>query len=109
MKNHRLMLLDLRPGAGSLLGPCWEYDPPWLGPPGTLNTSECPRDAEESFLWQILQAEVPSKYYLTKRACLGILRRARERGKPLPPELKAALEYQAGLTPSCGDGGMEDA
>ena len=36
-RNHRLMLLDLRPGAGNLLGPYWEYDPPWLGPPGTLN------------------------------------------------------------------------
>ena len=41
-RSHRLILLDLRPGAGNLLGPYWEYDPPWLGPPGTLNTSESP-------------------------------------------------------------------
>lgn len=50
-------------------------------------------------LSQILQAHVPPKYYLTKRACSGILRRARERGKPLPPQLEMALKMQAGLTP----------
>ncbi len=40
----------------------------------------------------------PRKYYLSRKACLGILRRARERGKPLPPQLEAALNAQAGLT-----------
>lgn len=39
------------------------------------------------------------KYYLTKRACSGILRRARERGKPLPPQLEKALMIQADLIP----------
>lgn len=81
-----------------MLGPCWEYDPAWLGSPGTLNTSECPSDVVESSLSQILEDTVPSKYYLTKKACLGILRRARERGKPLPPQLETALKAQAGLT-----------
>ena len=38
------------------------------------------------------------KYYLSRKACLGILRRARERGKPLPSELEEALKAQAGLT-----------
>ena len=47
---------------------------------------------------QILEDTVPSKYYLTRKACLGILRRARERGKPLPPQLELALKAQAGLT-----------
>ena len=98
LKNQTFMLLDLRPGAGNLLGPCWEYDPVWLGSFGTLNTSECPRDAVESSLSLILEDTVPSKYYLTRKACLGILRRARERGKPLPPQLEAALKAQAGLT-----------
>ena len=37
---------------------------------------------------------VPPRYYLTARACLGILRRAKERGKALPPELAQALEAQ---------------
>ena len=34
------------------------------------------------------------KYYLSKTACLGILRRARARGKELPKQLKIALEIQ---------------
>ena len=96
LRNHRWMLLDLRPGAGNMLGPCWEYDPVWLGSPGTLNTSECPSAVKESSLSQILQATAPFKYYLTRAACLGILRRAKERGKPLPPQLEQALKVQAG-------------
>ena len=90
------MLLDLRPGAGGLLGPYWEYNPAWLGPPGRLNTSECPKGVVESSLSQILLDTVPSRYYLSRRACLGILRRAKERGKPLPPQLEQALKLQAG-------------
>jgi len=50
-------------------------------------------------LSQILQDAPPRKYYLSRTACLGILRRARERGKELPPQLKAALMVQAGLSP----------
>ena len=100
LKNHSFMLLDLSPGAGNMLGPCWEYDPVWLGPPGTLNTSECPKDVVASSLSQILQASAPFKYYLTRLACLGILRRAEERNKPLPPMLEWALRVQAGLTPT---------
>ena len=63
----------------------------------TLSIGESPRDARESSLSQILQKreDVPQKYFLSPRACQGILRRARERGKELPPELKAALERQA--------------
>ena len=40
-------------------------------------------------------ADVHPKYYLSPRACLGILRRASERGKQLPEVLKIALERQA--------------
>ena len=43
-----------------------------------------------------LLAEVPEKYYLSPKACLGILRRASVRGKELPEVLKKALERQAG-------------
>ena len=45
---------------------------------------------------QILMAEVPEKYYLSPKACLGILRRASARGKELPEVLKKALERQTG-------------
>lgn len=64
-----------------------------------LNTSECPKDAVECSLWQILQATAPSRYSLSQTACLGILRRAACRGKSLPPLLEAALRMQAGLDP----------
>ena len=99
LKNHTFMLLDLRPGAGNMLGAYWEYDPLWLGSFGTLNTSECPKDVVESSLWLILQATAPSRYSLSQTACLGILRRAACRGKSLPPLLEAALRMQAGLDP----------
>ena len=90
--------LDLSAGAGNLLeqyewttrsalhGGCW-----------LRNTGASPRDAIGSFLSQILQAHPPKKYYLTTAACLGILRRAKERGKPLPQALDTALRIQAGL------------
>ena len=97
LKNHTFMLLDLRPGAGNMLGPYWEYDPVWPGSFGTLNTSECPSDVVVSFLWQILQAIVPSRYCLSNKACRGILRRSEERGKPLPEDLERVLRIQSKL------------
>ena len=56
---------------------------------------ESPREENESRLSQILEECVPQKYYLSARACQGILNRAKRRGKDLPSELKAALEVQA--------------
>jgi hypothetical protein len=40
------------------------------------------------------------KFYLSSKACSGILRRAQRRGKELPPALKAALEATAAKMPS---------
>ena len=97
LRNHTFMLLDLRPGAGNMLVPYWEYDPVWPGSFGTLNTSECPSDVVVSFLWQILQAIVPSRYCLSNKACRGILRRSEERGKPLPEDLERVLRIQSKL------------
>ena len=88
---------DLRPGGGNLLGPYWEVDSLSLGESWTLNTGESPRDVKESFLSQILEEHPPRKYYLSRKACLGILRRSAERGKGLPAKLKEALEIQAGI------------
>ncbi|NNJ32068.1 hypothetical protein G9470_20090 [Bacteroides xylanolyticus] len=62
-----------------------------------LNTGVSPNDARESFLSQILEETPLQKYYLSRTACLGILRRARSRGKELPKQLKTALEIQAGI------------
>ena len=58
----------------------------------TLNTGECPNVVEESTLSQILEVNAPERYYLSAKACEGILRRAERRGKQLPPMLKEALE-----------------
>ena len=49
----------------------------------------------ESILSQILMVNVPQKYYLSPKACLGILRRASVRGKKLPEVLELALKKQA--------------
>lgn len=48
-------------------------------------------------LSQILQKDAPSKYWLSKKACAGILRRAAKRGKSLPPQLEQAFLSGAGL------------
>ena len=79
--------------------------PEWLnclsvkshGASSTLNIGECPNAAVESSLSQILQPteDVPEKDYLSPRACQGILRRAKERGKELPEELRIALELKS--------------
>ena len=93
------MFLDLTPGAGNLLGVSyWEIRSPWRGESLILNTGPAPRSAVGvSSLSQILQENVPKKYYLSPKACLGILRRAWERGKELPKMLKRALMIQSGL------------
>ena len=57
-----------------------------------LNTGESPSVAVESTLSSILEVNVPETYYLSARACEGILRRADRRGKQLPAMLKTALE-----------------
>jgi cytidylate kinase len=58
----------------------------------TLNIGESPSVVVESTLSSILEAQAPEKYYLSAKACEGILRRAERRGKQLPPMLKSALE-----------------
>jgi hypothetical protein len=40
--------------------------------------------------------DVPQRFFLSAKACAGILRRAERRGKALPPMLKEALEAVAG-------------
>ena len=92
------LYLDLREGYGNLLGAFWEENSPLLGEFWMLNTGVSPKDAKESFLSQILEDTPLPKYYLSKTACLGILRRAKSREKELPKQLKTALEIQAGIT-----------
>ena|SRR3972149_496234 len=70
----------------------------------TLNTVEqmdtltlYPRDGGVSSLSDVLETgEVQQRYFLTARACAGILRRAEKRGKKLPEQLHKALLSVAG-------------
>ena len=69
-------------------------DGPLLGEYTMLSSGESPREENVSRLSQILQDSAQQKYYLSARACLGILNRASKRGKELPEILKTALENQ---------------
>ena len=68
-----------------------EMDGPWHGGSWTLNIGECPREENVSLLSWILQANAPEKYYLSAKACRGILTRASRRGKKLQELLETAL------------------
>lgn len=63
----------------------------WHGGCSTLNVGECPSVESVSQLSQILEVNVPQRYFLSARACQGILTRASRRGKALPDLLKTAL------------------
>ena len=54
-----------------------------------------PKEENASTLSQILMDKVPPRFYLSPRACQGILRRASEHGRVLPEVLRLALEQQA--------------
>jgi hypothetical protein len=58
----------------------------------TLNTSEWPNAAAVCLLSDTLETGVvPQRFFLSAKACAGILRRAEKRGKMLPVALEAAL------------------
>ena len=111
------LFLDLR-GNGGARDASWEMGGALLGAfsmhsfgeqPSTL-MAECgfpalPNGVGVSRLSQILTDTPLPKYYLSAKACLGILNRAQRRGKELPEELREALENQA--SPSKLGGGCE--
>ena len=58
----------------------------------TLNGSEWPSDVAVCSLSDTLETGVvPQRFFLSAKACQGILRRAEKRGKKLPATLKEAL------------------
>ena len=87
-----LMFLDRRTVDGAKLDSTWEIITPSLGDSSTLNIGESPKDASVSSLSSILEDNVPEKYFLSVKACEGILRRSDERGKPLAELLVIALK-----------------
>jgi hypothetical protein len=58
----------------------------------TLNITEWPNAAGVCLLSEVLETDVAPKYFLSPRACAGILRRAEKRGKALPPMLERSLK-----------------
>ena len=92
-KTQTLIRLDLT--SGQTQAASWQTVTVSPGGFWTLNSGEFPNADAASTLSQILEVNVPSKYFLSSKACEGIIRRAQARGKELPPLLKAALEQQA--------------
>lgn len=92
--------LDLSKDHVNLFGShYWEFLSPWRENGMPFNTGVAPREPLKSALSESLECCPNSKYYLSRTACLGILRRAKEREKELPPQLEWALMVQAGLIP----------
>lgn len=88
----RVWLLDPR---DQRRGACW-----------MPNISSWPNDANVCSLSSVLEtAPIPQKYYLSLKACAGIIRRAEKRGRQLPEQLAHALKAVAGLEQTSTSGG----
>lgn len=83
----------------------WVTDGALLGEFSTQSFGESPRDGVESRLSQILEDNPHPKYYLSAKACQGILNRAARRGKGLPEALRRALVAQSEFGGGCDGGG----
>ena len=79
-------------------------EPEWLeaksaeshGGRSMLNFGESPNIVRESSLSQVLESgESTRRYSLTPKACAGILRRVKAKGKKLPEFMEAVLRRQA--------------
>jgi site-specific DNA-cytosine methylase len=84
------LFLDLRNGRKTDVS--WETDSPLLGVYTTQKIGVFPREERVYQLSQILEETPLPKYSLSARACQGILNRAANKGKTLPPMLETALK-----------------
>ena len=92
------MFLSLKTESGRRQDASWETATALRGVRWTPNISQGRLNEENaSILSQILVPNAPEKYYLSRTACEGILRRAAKRGKELPKMLKDALEEAVAL------------
>ena len=71
--------------AGCILGDGWSV---------AWRIRASPNEGKESRLSQILEQKPHPKYFLSEKACQGILNRAERRGKTLPEQLRQALLEQ---------------
>lgn len=105
-KRESLMCLCLKTESGQ--NPesstmTWE-DGALLGEYMTHNIGESPNAVVESRLSAILEECPHQKYYLSPKACQGILTRATRRGKELPKPLLQALNNQIEYWDAPGNG-----
>ena len=103
------LFLDLRGVNGQQAGASWETGGLLLGcftmdsfgeSPSSMTVENWsrrvhPNAVEESRLSQILVEKAHPRYYLSPKACMGILTRSRRRGKALPERLERALIAQS--------------
>lgn len=92
--------LSLRKTNGQKPDVSWATLSPLLGERLMPNTGESPKEESESSLSQILEETPHQKYYLSAKACAGILKRAEKRGRELPGILREALMRQAEIQSS---------
>ena len=95
LKAKTCVFLDVRSGQQPDIS--WATISPSHGAFSMPNFGEFPNEENASSLSQILQVGVPPTYFLSQKACQGILRRASVRGKELPAVLRIALERQASV------------
>lgn len=85
------LFLDLRID-GPMRGLSWETGGLSLGEYTTVSFGESPNVVADCRLSQILEVNPSRRYYLSAKACQGILNRASEREKELPEILSRALK-----------------
>ena len=90
--GRNILFLDLRRESGRPQDASWVTVQALPGVSMMLNSGESPSEERESTLSQTLEVNVPEKYFLSARACNGILTRAKRRGKELPEMFMEALE-----------------
>ena len=87
--------LCLRLQNGPEAAASWVENGALLGEYTTRSFGECPSEENVSRLSAILEDTPHPKYYLSAKACAGILQRAERRGKELPETLKQVLIRQS--------------
>ena len=90
-----LFLCLTRDGLQQDACPMWTENGALLGEYTMHSFGECPSEENVSRLSAILEENPHPKYYLSAKACAGILRRAERRGKDLPEPLKQVLLMQS--------------
>lgn len=102
------LYLCLKKTNGTQADASWEMGGALLGEYSMHSFGESPKDEEESHLLQILEENPHPKYFLSGKACLGILNRARRRGKQLPSILEEALIHMVVGGTEYGQKGIAD-